>query len=229
MIADNQQGKSVARSFAYLAGVYVTDGCVYQGKYGVPRFTVEVIDRDFIDNTLFAIGNTSEVEFNRSIYTRQMGGKTTYSCSVGIRELSSFLVESTNCKQVVPDFVKNDRDLFLSFLAGAMDGDGWISMRKNSMTPLARFAQIAISAKITKYRYLSDIVSCLDRFGFKYSYKEKEDSKYGGVQATINFNKRSFIECGGAFTLSRKRERLNRLSELYGFPQRLEWRPLIGG
>lgn len=220
MIADNQQEKSVLASFGYVLGVYLSDGCVYQGPYGSPKFTMCVIDKDFVEHTLDAIEGMGLQNFNKNINMIRSKGIDTYRCQVVSRRLCTLLIDATNNKQSVPRQVLSRKDVFLPFLAGLMDGDGWISKRKNPKTPLDEYSQIAISAKTSRYSYLNDLPSGLDRFGFKYRFTTSPDVKYGGEQSTINFNKKSFIENGGTFTIQRKLNRLQKLAALYGFPQR---------
>lgn len=195
---------------AYLLGVYLTDGWIEKNY----RFLLKSIDREFCEETLRCIKEVLDGQVNEYIYDDKSHPKRPmYRIEVTSRDLVHWLSFSTARKGMIPrEFLFANRNTQLALLAGLMDGDGWISQRKDG-GHLTRHYIIGIATDPFVKGWIDDMPALLDRLGIRYRRYPREDG-----MVHIHLNKKDFALSGAYFRIRRKQARLERLKELYGVP-----------
>jgi hypothetical protein len=200
------------KHIAYLLGAYMTDGCISENGKGWQMFTLEVIDQDFAEHVQEAINALTEQKHG-SIFIRESRGKQLYKAYTGNQELCEWLQKATFDKQIIPDAIwEATPELQKAFVAGAMDGDGWICVgqRGDRESRLQFNIGFANSSPWTH-----DLVAMLRKLGAKIGKvgRQREGAdRWDGkplkplYRFTINIG--SFVDSGLHFTIQRKRDRV---------------------
>jgi len=119
-------GQSAAKSYAYLLGVFLGDGCVSNERYAQ-----NTIDKDFADAVAKAFADLTD----RPVWiTHQETPKKGQKCSpswtvvCGDRDLARQLVADTGGKRRIPSYVFGwDIELRKQFIVGLMDSEGYVA------------------------------------------------------------------------------------------------------
>lgn len=128
--------QSAEKSYAYILGVYLGDGCVTMqvshnsGKEvkHYPRFKVNTIDEDFADAVKAALGKLTDRIVTIHKHDVSKSSKPNYALGCGDPDLCKKLVDDTDSKKIIPDYVFEwDKVRKLAFIAGLMDSEGFIS------------------------------------------------------------------------------------------------------
>lgn len=188
---------------AYLLGVYLTDGSIYKGA-----FRLNSIDLDFMERVADILYRLIGLRPNiREIARRSKKHSQAWEMAITCHELCDWLLEKTNKKMNVPQFVfQQSLDWQKEFLAGVMDGDGFISIQHER--PNKTTGHIVKNVKIgfcgLKNSYMLDMRSLLDKMGIRYSYTDKikgpdlQEMRYYDIRAL------QFVEHGLYFKIERK-------------------------
>jgi len=202
---------SLTNELAYLIGTYLSDGWVGiytkngQGNY---EFQLQVTDKDFIDEVTRCI----EVITNRkpSIWREKQpreGFKQMWSVVVYDKRFVTYLIESTEKKSKIPeDLFLADKEIKKAFLAGFLDGDGWVQVAK-------RGGQIQIGMVSTS-EWIDDIARIAQSIGVKIGKRQvSQPTKtylVTGKKLVISYllQTKSFIQSGCYFKIQRKQNRL---------------------
>lgn len=134
-------GQSAGKSFAYILGVYLGDGCVTRnmnyncGK--VPKrfstFRLNTIDEDFALAVKSAIEDISDSPVNICKHDVSKSSKPNHSLRCGDESLCNTLVIHTHGKAFIPPYVfDGDKDNKLAFIAGLMDSEGFVTYNKRT-------------------------------------------------------------------------------------------------
>jgi hypothetical protein len=134
-------GQSAGKSYGYILGVYLGDGCVttQPSKNSGPEikrypvFRVNTIDGDFAEAIKDALGDLSDRKVAIHKHEVSKSSKPNYAVRCGDPDLCRKLVEDTNSKQSIPFYVWNwTKSEKLAFIAGLMDSEGFISKKTGS-------------------------------------------------------------------------------------------------
>lgn len=124
-------GQSAGKSWEYLVGVYLGDGCVtYTGDIRYPVFRLNTIDEDFMLATKGALHDLTDRHVSVSHETVQRSPKhsANWALRCGDPEICALLKSQTDEKRKLPDWVWGaDQDARLAFIAGLMDSEGYVS------------------------------------------------------------------------------------------------------
>lgn len=213
---------SINKEICYLFGVYLTDGSINnQG-----RFTMKVIDKDFSERTLKYLKNLvtdskSEIYMQKGIDRLWACGRISkcqdqYCLSVKFHEYKDIFEISTGKKHHIPWFIWN-ADLVLKkwFIAGVMDGDGWISKSKRKQ--FRGGYQYRIGVGKLEESWILEFKELLHKMRVK-TCKTERITEGEGIQRKpmlrFSINTESFANHGLFFTINRKQERLRKYIEL---------------
>jgi len=204
--------KNLNKHIAYLLGAYLSDGTIYANKRGWLQFTLEVIDEDFAQHVQEAINGVTR-QAHKTIFVREALGKFYYKAYTGNQELCHWLKETTLDKAIIPGSVyKAEAVLQRHFLAGLMDGDGWLCVgRKVAWEPSGAMGlQFHLGFACTA-PWICDVASMFRKLGVTVHGPRRQEN--GGIRPLyrLGFNKQSFLKAGMYFTIERKQKRL----ELY--------------
>lgn len=134
-------GQSAAKSFGYILGVYLGDGCValqVSHKSGdatqwYPAFRVNTIDEDFALAIKVALADLTDRSITIHKHSVKLSTKPNYGLRCGSPELCKKLVDDTDSKKVIPAYVWEwPKEVKLAFIAGLMDSEGFVT--KNHKT-----------------------------------------------------------------------------------------------
>lgn len=208
--------ENLNKELAYLLGVYLTDGSIsYTESY---TFQLSSIDKEFAEKTLecYKIINPdckANVRFQKAIEKRWPNGNVSkcqdqYSINVGFAKFGLFFKNQTGSKHHIP-YIIWDAPLQVKkwFIAGVMDGDGWISKTERKEYP-GTF-QYRIGVGKTEDSWIYEFNHLLQEMGVKTCKPEidmREPRNIPMVRFSINVE--SFASHGLFFTINRKQQRL---------------------
>jgi DNA-binding transcriptional regulator WhiA len=204
-------GQSAGKSFAYILGVYLGDGCITRPKNRPTIsyvFRLEVFDEDFAIATQKALDELEcKAYFRKNYRTRYKQG---YSFVVETRdkELTEALRKDTRCKEIIPSYVyKWNKENKIAFISGVMDSEGFVSKRTK---PLANGLPSFMMGIKMDYNILKQFKPILQSVGIKTGKFTMTKPKWvTNIQtANLTINIPSWIEAGGYFHIQRKKSRV---------------------
>jgi DNA-binding transcriptional regulator WhiA len=202
-----QNGQSAGKSFAYILGTYLSDGCVTK-EYGKNVFRLEVMDEDYAIAFFNALKRYG-VNHLKSYKIKNERYKRGYSFFVVTRDndLCERLLLETNRKSIIPSYVfKWDKHIKREFIAGMMDGEGYASKRKKPLRNGSQNYQLGIGME---YKLLEQFKRILQSVGVsvgKFTFAKKVVNKQ---VASISLNIKSWHEAGCYFYIQRHQSRIN--------------------
>ena len=211
--------ESLNKELAYLLGVYLSDGSITVRKYPFKGciFQLQVIDRDFAERTLEYLKKIlPECKATvRTYHYKRTGFKTnnktkitTHCVGVGFTKWKDFFWEQTGMKHHIPSLIWNaPLPIKKWFIAGVMDGDGWVAIATKGRTN----PRFNIGIGKTEDSWIWEFKQFLEKLGVKTNKPEIIPAGYR--HHTVPFvrmklNVRSFISKGLFFTIERKQKKL---------------------
>jgi len=191
-----------------LLGVYLTDGSLTDCN-----FNLQVIDQDFAENTLTYLRS---IRPQSKAYLRIRTDKGSWNKSdryvikAGLGEYADWFRNQTNNKHHIPLCIWNaNNGLKKWFIAGAMDGDGWISKtkRKGEYYANTDSYQYRIGIGGVKEGWIIEFRQLLSDLNVKCNKMETVITKDGTWFCRFHVNPKSFFDAGLFFTIKRKQDR----------------------
>lgn len=218
------QFNTLNKNLAYLIGVYMSDGSISANKNGWRMFTLEVIDKDFAEETQRAINEILQTNKQTEIYQRirpVIKNKMLYKAYMGNQNLCNWLVEITGKKQYIPDMIlEADKVLQLEFLAGIFDSDGWALIRKGGT---GKFSDGNINIGFGKCSlWTFELKKMLENLKVKITKMSRETKNRKKPLYRMNINVKSFVKAGLYFKIQRKQQRVLKWKELHFKPSETE-------
>lgn len=198
----SRQDKISSKEFAYLIGVYLTDASITD-----TNFCLQVIDKEFAERTLeyLKIFFPKTKAYIRTRDNLRWNGKKQYVISVGINKYALFFKKITSNKHRIPLQILNaEPHIQKWFVAGVMDGDGWISKAKRKNSPQFQY-RIGIGE--VEDGWIHDFRELLNKLGVTCLKMERFLTKNGVPFCRFNVKPISFFKSGLFFTIKRKAER----------------------
>lgn len=210
----------MTKPVAYLLGVYFSDGYVSMlPDYGKYVLGLDVIDKDFAESFVDAIDKTFGKQ--PSISTRQrsdweglaarhaVSGKPQlqYRTAFCSKSFCSWILETTAEKTRIPKFLmESSIACKREFIAGLMDGDGWMSQTPMRGYPGHYMYQMGLAGGHSEWFdsaiRLMQSIGIVGKKGYQDQYEDYEP------QQRYMINIRSYVEAGCYFKINRKQERL---------------------
>lgn len=211
--------ENLNKELAYLLGVYLTDGSIStktKPESGC-TFQLQVIDSDFAERVLeYLKVILPGCKANIGVYSQKRTGfaennKTEivkYCVGVGFTKWKDFFFNQTGRKHHIPSVIW-DASLQIKkwFIAGIMDGDGWISVTKENRTN----ERFSVGVGKVEESWIWEFKQLLEEIGVKVTKPEIIPAGYGNHLVPfvrLHMNVRSFISTGLFFTISRKQNKL---------------------
>jgi len=214
--------ESLNKELAYLLGVYITDGSITTRIKPTKNctFQLQVIDKDFAEKTLEFIkviipsckGNVNKFIAEPSGFNKNKCIK--YCVGVGFFKWKDFFLEQTGNKHHIPSLIW-DASLIIKkwFIAGVMDGDGYISIvEKNRVNP-----RITIGIGKGEDGWIWEFKQFMEKLNVKVNKPEIIPAGYRNHKkpfVRMKFNIRSFVSRGLFFTVERKQKKIIRAIKL---------------
>lgn len=205
------------KELAYLLGVYLTDGSISLHKDGAKSFSLKTIDREFAEWTLQCVKKNiptciaTVYEYQPPDREWKEGGKVSkvqkqYCLHIGFAKLASFFWEQTGKKHHIPFCIWEASSVIKRwFIAGVLDGDGWISKTKRDYNDHAYQYRIGVCGADG---WIYEFKELLEKMGIKTLGLERMKKFRKTVLVAFGINVKSFISNNLFFTVNRKQNRV---------------------
>jgi hypothetical protein len=196
-------GQSAGKSFAYLFGVFLGDGCVSKNRYHC--FRLNTIDHDFALATQSALSEVTDYKVTIAKHDVK-GGRPNHALYCGDPDLGKFLLLMTNEKVKLPDFMWDaTRDEKLAFIAGLMDSEGFVAANSNPTN--RRFYMGFKSTDV----WVPDFIRLLASVGIQVGKVSQETPLKPGYKTPTRFTikMKSWVDSGAKFNIARKQSRID--------------------
>ncbi len=198
-------GKSADKSYAYLLGVYLGDGCVTHTADGYPVFRLNTIDEDFALAVKAALGDLTEYPVNINKHDVSKSSKPNYSLRCGDPKLCASLRADCNGKLALPKL--KTRELRKAFIVGLMDSEGFVAKMTRSNTGRCYY----MGYKSCDPWVMSHLIPLMQSVGLRMGKVQTEKPLRAGYKAPTRFSikMQSWVDSGMRFNIKRKQERVD--------------------
>jgi hypothetical protein len=207
-------GQSAGKSYAYLLGVYLGDGCVtlYNGK---PAFRLNTIDEDFAVAVKNAIGDLTETKVSIWKHDVSKSSKPNYSLCCCDEDLCKNLVIDTNNKTRFPFFTVLESEK--AFIVGLMDSEGFVAEKTKNKTGRAYYMGFK-SCDV----WVPDFVKLAKNLGLKIGKVSKCPPYKAHYKEPTRFHikMQSWVDSGMRFNIKRKQDRVDRWKNTEPYSER---------
>lgn len=197
-------GQSAGKTWAYLLGVFLGDGCVTQ-QQGYPVFRLNTIDLDFAEATKDALGTFTDRPISLHTHAVSKSSKPNHSLRCGDSRICGALVAETNGKAKLPDWIFTaPRDHKLAFIAGLMDSEGYVCVKEGR-------GQAHMGFKSTDL-WFGDFLKLMQSVGIVHGKIGVETPRKPGyrVPRRVTIKMQSWVDAGAYFRIARKQGRVER-------------------
>jgi hypothetical protein len=219
-------GQSDGKSFAYLLGVYLGDGCVTdvwheERQKSYKRFRLNTIDKDFAEATVNAIKDVTGKEYPVcGPYHDKRFPKSAPQHMIGCydSDLCERLTAETDSKRKMPDWIfAADKEIRLAFIAGLMDSEGFVAERRNYPTNRRYFMGFK-SCDL----WVPEFVKLLEHTGIRTGDLRTEEPRKAHYKRPWVFKVKmqSWIDAGAYFKCSRKQKRVDEWGSIPPYTRR---------
>lgn len=205
-------GQDAGKSFAYILGVYLGDGCVTGG-----RFRLNTIDRDFAEAVKAALNVISPMNVTLSVHDVSKSSKPNWALGIGDHRLCTRLVEDCCGKRIIPAYVFDGaRDQKLAFIAGLMDSEGYVGANSNHTN--RRYYMGFKSCDV----WVPDFIRLLHTVGIVTGKLGVEKPRKPGYKVPTRFaiKMQSWIDSGARFNIARKQSRVEEWASAGAYERR---------
>lgn len=211
-------GESAGKSFAYILGVYLGDGCVYLNR-GRSIFVLSTIDTDFAEMAKAALRDISTYSVWSASYRDKRSPNKFYRVQVGDKSLCEKLKSDTHNKTIIPDYVFNlfDRGEKLAFISGVMDSEGFVAANKSNPTNRKYYMGYK-SCDV----WVPSFIRLLESVGLKIGKVSQEIPLKPGYKVPTRFHikMQSWVDSGCYFNIARKQRRVEAWNESGAYERR---------
>lgn len=218
-------GQEAGKSFAYILGVYLGDGCVTTwraaGKSDRLIFRLNTIDEDFAQATKTALAQLTDYTVTLSRHAVSKSSKPNWALALGDRVLCERLVTDTEKKRIIPSYVSEwPREQKLAFIAGLMDSEGFVAANSNHTG--RRFYMGFKSCD----PWVSDFARILQSVGIEIGKIGIEKPLKDGYKTPTRFaiKMQSWIDSGARFNIARKQRRVDEWAATVPDPRGMRFR-----
>jgi len=206
----SRQDCTLNKELAYISGVYLTDGSITN-----KNFDLQVIDKDFAEFTLACLKKiipTTKAYLRKREDVGSWNKSPRYIIKVGINGYADWFKNQTNNKHHIPLWLDNCNDgLKKWFIAGVMDGDGFITKTVRAYNKEKFQYRIGIGGVADGWIYEFRKLLCDSHV--RCNKVEKFITKNGRWFCRFTVNPKTFFEAGLFFTIKRKVDRCTIASE----------------
>lgn len=215
-------GQSAGKSFAYILGVYLGDGCVTtqnaRRKYWRHVFRLNTIDADFAEATRSALAGLDCKRIWVSTHPVK-GGRPNHALSAAPDEDTlTAMVEITDGKRTLPYGIEDwPRDHVLAFIAGIMDSEGFVAA--NASNPTNRRFYMGFKSCDA---WVPDFIRLLEKTGIRIGTVQTEKPRKPGYKPATRFTikMQSWIDAGAYFNIARKQDRVTEWASAGAYERR---------
>lgn len=204
--------REAGKSYAYLLGVYLGDGCVTRYNNGI-AFRLNTIDEDFALAVKEAIGSLSDVPVRIWKEEVKKSSKPNYALCCADEQLAEQLVASTNGKLELPDVGEFSKDLII----GLMDSEGFVAKNTNNHTNRGFYMGFK-SCDV----WVPDFIRLVQSVGLRIGKVQTERPYKPHYKAPTRFHIKiqSWVDSGMRFNIKRKQDRVDLWASTVPYTQR---------
>lgn len=207
-------GQSAGKTWAYLLGVYLGDGCVtdvfHQGRGRTyPVFRLNTIDSDFAEATREALHEFTDYKVSIHSHAVSKSSKPNWSLRCGDPRICEALRTETDNKAKLPGWIFTaDKETKLAFVAGLMDSEGYVIVKEGR-------GQAHMGFKSTDV-WFDDFLRLIQSVGIVHGKIGVEQPRKSGyrVPRRVTIKMRSWVDSGAYFRIARKQERVERWARM---------------
>lgn len=218
-------GQEAGKSFAYILGVFLGDGCVTVWRSNKAndrlQFRLNTIDQDFVEATKAALNELTDYTVSVCCYAVEKSSKPNWALTLGDRTLCERLVSDTRKKCIIPDYVFGwSRENKLAFIVGLMDSEGFVAANGNHTG--RRFYMGFKSCDL----WFADFVRLMHSVGIEIGKIGVEKPLKPGYKTPRRFaiKMQSWVDSGARFNISRKQSRVDEWAATKPDPRGLRFR-----
>lgn len=206
MVKDLKLPDSISAELAYLCGVLIGDGCIWN-REEKHDYLIKCVGNPKDEKEFFnqVIGPLFKRVFNFTPKMRELDSKTTFGFTIYSKVLYNYLTKELgmfhNKKDFslhIPTIFKKDKQVLINLIRGLFDTDGCICFkkryRKEPYYPVISFSSLS-------KRLALEIAKVLKSEGFK--IVETYDYKTSDVRAKAGFTQINRLELNGYDNLRR--------------------------
>lgn len=209
--------QSAGKSYAYLLGVYLGDGCVTTSG-GYPVFRLNTIDEDFALATKAALNELTDRPVNINTHNVKKSSKPNHSLRCGDPEICKHLQQVTEGKKRIPSEVHEwPKEWRLAFIGGLMDSEGFVAANKSNPTN-RRYYMGFKSCDL----WVPEFVRILEKVGIRVGKVSQEKPRQSHYKTPTRFaiKMQSWIDSGARFNIARKQGRVDEWAETGPYERR---------
>lgn len=214
-------GLSADKSYAYLLGVFLGDGCVTRYNNGI-AFRMNTIDEDFALAVKAALGELTEVPTRIWKYSVKKSSKPNFSLCCADQKLCNNLRSDTSNKTRIPlnKLEANEG----AFVIGLMDSEGFVAKKTGATTEKSYYMGFK-SCDV----WVPKFVSLLQSLGLKIG-KVSQCPPYKAHYKTptrFHIKMQSWVNSGLRFNIKRKQDRVDVWANTMPYANRTTKKELI--
>jgi len=209
-----ETGQSAGKSYAYLLGVYLGDGCVtlYNGK---PAFKLNTIDEDFALATKKALEALTDVPVKIWKHSVKKSSKPNYSLCCADSGVCNALTVMTMDKGIIPSFICDES--YRELVIGLMDSEGFVAKKTGCNTGRSYYMGFK-SCDI----WVPELISIMQSIGLRIGKIQTEKPRQRHYKAPTRFHikMQSWVDSGLKFNIKRKQDRVDRWAATQPYTER---------
>ena len=206
--------QSAGKSYAYLAGVLLGDGCASPIN-GYLVFRLNTIDEDFAMATKAAINDVSDRQVTIRKEVVKKSSKPNYALYCGDESLVKHLLEMTAAKTRIPQLETKEEKMAL--IVGLMDSEGFVAEKTQNKTGRAYYMGFKVCDP-----WIHEFIALLQSVGIKIGkvsacppYRE-----HYKVPTRFHIKMQSWVDSGMRFNIKRKQDRVDSWATTEPYSQR---------
>ncbi len=210
-------GQSADKSYAYLLGVYLGDGCVTKTSNGTNIFRLNTIDEDFALAVKSAIVDLTVTNVYLNCHAVKKSIRPNYALGCNDIALCERLTSDTESKKVIPLHRLDSEECKRAFVVGLMDSEGFVAEKTKNKTGRAYYMGFK-SCDI----WVPDFIRLVQSIGLKIGKIQTEKPYKDGYKAPTRFHikMQSWVDSGLKFNIKRKQERADRWAKTEPYSER---------
>ena len=202
------------KELAYIFGVYLGDGCIWDNGQGSKVFGLEAIDEDFVQ---YAAKCLRKLTGRRCRVRSQKyeNKQDTWRVQVSHPELTEKLFHETHAKTHIPKIILEASDVLKKeFISGVLDSEGYVSVSKRHTYNNYDVFDMQIGVCVCDC-WLYEFHKMLQDMEVHVNSIVRSDTASGRIALRFTINKQSFIDNKLYFHVSRKQDRIDYYKSIF--------------
>lgn len=213
--------QSAAKSFAYILGVYLGDGCVTR-RPGTTKgqlcFKLNTIDAEFAETTKLALEQLTDCKVSIWKHDVKKSAKPNHTLHCPCDDLCRWLKNDTSSKQIIPGYVERwSLEMRQAFITGLMDSEGFVAAQKSYPTNRGFYMGYKSCDP-----WVPQLVRIMEKSGLRIGKLSEEAPRKEGYKTPRRFHikMQSWVNSGIKFSIRRKQERVDEWASVGPYEKR---------